>query len=276
MSLAGGRRVVRVREATDGIAETIAGVLAARAGGNLVIVEAANLAKKSSLRRLFENAKNAAAIGCYEDDAGSLAGLVRDTLGRRGLAASRDALAFLVGNLGADRLVTRGELEKLVLYAGGGDVAGGKPRVIELTDAQACIGDSAASVDAVVYAAADGDAAALDKALERAFLEGENPVRVLRAVQRHLQNLHWALGKVEAGAAPHAAMKALRPPLFYKFEDAFRAQLRNWRGDRLATALELVTEAEIDCKSTGMPAAAVCHRTLMRIAQAARAGVRGR
>ncbi|MBI3114148.1 MAG: DNA polymerase III subunit delta, partial [Rhodospirillales bacterium] len=126
------------------------------------------------------------------------------------------------------------------------------------------------------YAAADGDAATLDRALERAFLEGESPVSVLRAVQRHLQRLHWTLGKVERGEPPQTAMKSLRPPLIFKFEPAFRTQLRQWRTDRLATALELATEAEIDCKSTGLPAAAVCHRALMRIAQAARAGARDR
>ncbi len=279
MSLAGGRRAVRVREATDGIVETVK-VLLKAGGDNLVILEAANLGTKSSLRKLFETAKNAVIIGCYEDDAGSVSRLVRDTLGRHGLAASRDAMAFLVDNLGGDRLVTRAEIEKLVLYAGSdgnGADSGEARRVIELADAQACVGDTAAaSLDAVAFAAADGDSAALDRALERAFLEGENPVGVLRAVQRHLQRLHWALALVEGGEAVQAAMKSLRPPVFFKFEDAFRAQLRQWRAERVATALELLTDAEIDCKSTGMPAAAVCHRVLMRIAQAARVGTRGR
>lgn len=277
LSMTGGRRVVRVRDATDGVAQAFASLLDAGRSGNLVVAEAANLGKGSSLRKLFETAKNAAIIGCYEDGARELEGVIREILGGRGLVATADAMAFLINNLGGDRLVTRGELEKLVLYAGGDAPASGRPRPIELADAEACIGDSAAaSLDAVAYAAAGGDAAALDRALERAFLEGESPVSVLRAVQRHLQRLHWTLGKVERGEPPQTAMKSLRPPLIFKFEPAFRTQLRQWRTDRLATALELATEAEIDCKSTGLPAAAVCHRALMRIAQAARASAHGR
>jgi len=277
LSMTGGRRVVRVRDATDGLARAFESLLDTGRGDNLVVAEAANLGKGSSLRKLFERAKNAAIIGCYEDGARELEGVVRDTLASHGAVASPDAMAFLIANLGGDRMVSRGELEKLVLYVGddGAATGGGRPRVIELADAEACVGDSAAaSLDAVAYAAADGDAATLDRALERAFQEGENPVGVLRAVQRHLQKLHWTLAKVERGESPQTAIRALRPPLIFKFEPAFRSQLRQWRTDRLARALELATEAEIDCKSTGMPAAAVCHRALMRIAQAARADAR--
>ncbi len=38
---------------------------------------------------------------------------------------------------------------------------------------------------------------------------------------------------------------------------------------RLARAMELLLEAEIDCKSTGFPSETVCSRALLRITQAA-------
>lgn len=276
LSMIGGRRVVRVREATDGVSDIVGDFLKGGQSGNLVIVEAGNLGKGSSLRGLFERAENACAIGCYEDDGRALEELVRDTLGRHGLVATPDALAFLVGNLGGDRLVTRGELEKLALYVGGrSGVADGKRLSVTLEDAEACIGDSAAmSLDALVLAVGSGDAAGIDRALERALGEGVTPVRVLRAVQGHFHRLHVTRGKVESGEALEAAVQSLRPPVFFKFKSAFQAQARHWRLERLATALALLTEAEIDCKSTGLPAAAVCHRVLMRIAQAGRAGDR--
>jgi DNA polymerase-3 subunit delta len=36
--------------------------------------------------------------------------------------------------------------------------------------------------------------------------------------------------------------------------------------------LSILLEAELDCKTTGMPDVAVCARALLRIAQAGRAG----
>ncbi|MEE9251632.1 MAG: DNA polymerase III subunit delta, partial [Alphaproteobacteria bacterium] len=57
---------------------------------------------------------------------------------------------------------------------------------------------------------------------------------------------------------------------FFKTEPRFRAQLKIWPLERIGTALELLMRAELECKTTGMPAAAICARALMRIAQSAR------
>ena len=109
------------------------------------------------------------------------------------------------------------------------------------------------------------------------FSEGASPIAILRAVIRHFQRLHLAAGHLGAGKSPDQAMAALKPPVFFKARDAFRAQLRRWPIDRLARALDMLTEAELDCKSSGPPPNAVCGRALLRIAQAARrADSRGR
>lgn len=268
LPMTGERAVVFVREATDGVAETLAQVLEGDGGGNLVVVEAGNLAKSSSLRKLFEKAANAAAVGCYADDARGLAGVVAETLERHGLKADAEARAFLAANLGSDRLVSRSELEKLALYCQG-------KGTVTLEDAMAAVGDSTAmSLETLVFAVTGGDQRALDRAFERAMVEGTSPVRILRFLQNHLQRLHFARAMVAAGETPEKAMAKLRPPVFFKFASPFRAQLRQWRPEGLAQALALATEAEVDCKSTGFPDRAGCHRALMRIAQAARAGAR--
>lgn len=279
LSMTGGRRVIWVHQATDGVCSNfqdlleISGGLEIQAGQNLVIAEAGNLGPGSSLRKLFEKAKNAGAIGCYEDSAGDLENIIRETLGRFGLSPTDDATAFLIENLGGDRLVTRGELDKLALYVGGGqNDTGAATKTVEVEDAMACIGDSAAmSLDFIVYATASGNAQELDRTLERAYLEGTSPIGVLRAMAGHLQRLHLALGFVAGGQPPDRALDALKPRIIFKFKSQFQAQMRQWRLGRLAAAMELLMEAEIECKSTGLPAAQICHRALIRISQAARA-----
>ncbi len=272
LSMTGGRRVIWVHDATDGVCSIFQDLLEIGVGENLVIAEAGNLGSKSSLRKLFEKAKNAGAIGCYEDGAGDLRNIIQETLGRYGLSSSPDATAFLIENLGGNRLVTRGELEKLALYVGGGlNDASPAATIIEVEDAVACIGDSAAmSLDFVVYATASGNAQELDRTLERAYLEGTNPIGVLRAMAGHLQKLHLVLGFVAGGQSPDRALDSLKPRIFFKFKSQFQAQMRQWRLERLARAMELLMEAEIECKSTGLPAAQICHRALIRISQAAR------
>ena len=282
-SMTGGRKVIRVIEATDGIVQVFADLLEGSEIESFVVAEAGNLGARSSLRNLFQKAGNAACIGCYEDDARGLIGIINETLGRYGLTATPDALAFLSANLGGNRLVTRGELEKLALYAGAtepgprdkgtGDKGTGAKITVSLEDAIQCIGDSAAmSLDFVAYAMASGNAPTLDRALERALMEGTSPVGILRAAGRHLQRLHLTLGMVEKGMPAKRAVDALKPQVIFKFQDEFLAQVRRWTGDRLSRAMMIVTEAEIDCKTTGFPDVAGCHRALIRIAQAARTG----
>ncbi|MEX2451198.1 MAG: DNA polymerase III subunit delta [Rhodospirillales bacterium] len=268
LSFSQERRVIRVRDATDGLAKIFTDFLEDPKGESLVIAEAAELSPRSALRKAFEQAGNAAALACYTDDARQLRHVIEETLGHYKIAVSGEAMAYLLERLGSDRMVTRNELEKLALYVDDGGT-------VSLQDAQACIGDSAAvSLDAVVYAAASGDHAALDTALRRVYAEGTHPVQILRATARHLQRLQLAASLVRSGQTPDQAMKAMRPPILFTVADRFRRQVSLWPPARLADAVDIVLEAELLCKTTGTPAELLCGRTLMRIAQGARGTVR--
>jgi DNA polymerase-3 subunit delta len=270
LSLTGGRRLLRVRDAGDAVGALFDRFLAdPPPGDSFVLVEAGELPTRSSLRRSFEAASIAMAIPCYADGKREIEDLVRDVLGARRISIAGDAMAYLVDHLGTDRLMSRGEIEKLALLVGDGGRAG-------LAEAMASVGDSAAlGLDDVVFTAAEGDAAGLERALLRAFLEGETSVGLLRAQMRHFQRLHVAASLLASGASEDDAMRNLRPPIFFKQQERFKRQLRLWPASRAALALSLLTEAEINAKTTGFPAEAICRDALLRIAQrAAAAGPR--
>jgi DNA polymerase-3 subunit delta len=256
LSLAGGRRVVRVREAGDREAKLFAGFLAGSPGGALVVVEAGELARGSTLRRAFEVAPRAAAIGCYPDGERERAAVIRETLSAHRIRASGDAVRYLVDHLGDDRLVTRSELEKLALYTGDG----GR---IELDDARLSVGDRAAlDLDDAVSAAAEGDAARLERALGRIFQEGTSPVTVVRAVLRHLQRLQLFAAQTAAGTPVGEVLRNARPPVFFRHEAAIRRQLAIWSEPRLRAALDRLASAELQMKQTGFPAETLCRQAL--------------
>jgi DNA polymerase-3 subunit delta len=263
ISLMGGRRVIRVREAGDGLGPLFARFLADSVGDTLVVAEAGDLPGRSALRRVFDDSPAAAAIGCYPDSARDLALVIRDACAAHRIGISRDAADFLVGHLGGDRLLTRAELEKLTLYAGDG----GR---IELDDARAVVADSAAlSLDDALLAAAEGDAASLDRALARVFQEGESPVSVVRALLRHLQRLHLLAARIAAGASAEQAIRAARPPIFFKQQDSYRRQLARWSEARLRRALDRVADAEFRMKLTGLPAETICREAMFTTAREA-------
>lgn len=268
-SLMGGRRVVRILDAGDALSRTLEAFLDdPPAGDALVLVLGGDLGPRSSLRKLFEQADVAAALPCYADDGRALEDVIRETLAPHGMTASRDAMAFLMAHLGGDRLLTRAELDKLITLKGA-------PGEISLADAAACVGDSAAlGMDDLAMSVADGDDAQAQRVLDRLLRSGTGPIPVLRGVSRHFQRLHLAAGAVAAGRSPDQAVSALRPPPIWKHRDRIMAQVRRWDGARLGQALDLLLEAEGDCKGFGPPPEVVCSRVLLRLAQGARMGDR--
>jgi DNA polymerase-3 subunit delta len=263
----GGRRLVRVRRATDGMSGAVQGLLALADQAALVILEAGDLGPASSLRQLVERAKRAMALPCYHDEDKDLRAIVQGALAADRLTAEPAALEYLLESLGGDRGVTASELAKLALL-----VADRPDRRIGLADAAAAVGDSAAlAIEDAVRAAAVGDGATAEQALLRLLAEGVAPVRVIRAASSFLLLLLRLRRAADKGGGLDAAIAAARPPIFFRARDAAKAALQRWRAPELLAALARLQEAELACKRTGMPAPLVCRRALAQLAATASA-----
>ncbi len=266
--LTGGRRVVRVRDATDAATDPVRTILKSRATG-LVVLESPTIAARSRLRTTLEDAPDGAAIGCYPEEGRALEATIRGTLTEAGVRADPDALSWLSAQLGGDRASTRSELEKLALYVG----PNGR---VDLDSAMACVGDLAGlSLDDALFAATTGDVATADRALEVAMGEGAAPVQVLRAGLGHIQKLHRArLAMEEQGLTAVDAAKTVRPPIFFRRSAAFTRSLTLWPLPALAAALAGLAEAERGCKRTGWPDEALCRNTVLALARRAAVAAR--
>jgi DNA polymerase III subunit delta len=272
LSLTGGRRVIRMRDATDAATDPVQLILKGNAAA-FVVLEAPGIAARSKLRTALEASPHGAAIGCYPEEGRALQATIQDTLRAGGVQADPDAVAWLAEHLGADRASTRNELEKLALYVGPG-------HRVDLDAAMACVGDLAGlSLDDAVVAATTGDVATTDRALETALAEGASPVQVIRVALGHLQRLHRArLVMEEQGLSAADAMKTLRPPVFWQRVGPFGRALAIWPIASLNTGMATLADAERSCKRTGAPDQTLCRNAVMTLARrsaaAASRGVR--
>lgn len=273
LSMMGGERVIFLRGQDASITKSakllIDGLDNETIKSNaLVLIEADALKKTSGLRKVFEASKHAAAIAVYDDKPADLQELITQALAAENLTIADNALMTFIQAVGGDRGLMRSELEKLILYMGPPD---NRPDDrITLTHIQDCIVDS---VDDTTFEiaghVAEGRADALAEALHRAAGAGTNVVTILVFLQRHFGRLYAAQSLIDGGMAASAAMKKLKPPVFYAEEANFQRQLKNWRTAKLEAAIAMLLDTDFAAKTTGLPQQEIVERTALRLCRMA-------
>src|SRR5262249_32125802 len=148
----GGCKIVRAAAGRRITAGTLKGIVEMGRLEGFLIVEAGSLRKGDALLTLFEGAAGAAAIACYPDETRHLDSVVGAVLAAAKMDIAPEARRLLIARLGADRALSRAEVEKLALYARG-------KAWIEEADVEAAVGDAAeTALDRVAFAAAFGRA----------------------------------------------------------------------------------------------------------------------
>lgn len=260
LPMTGGRRVVRMRDASELVTDIVVKLLDDISEG-LLILEAPGLASKGKLKAAVEKAARGVTITCYPLEGAALEREIRGVLAEMKVSVDTEAATWLTEHLGADQAVTRGEIEKLGLYVG----VGGK---VDLEVAQLCVGDLAGlSLDDALFSATAGDVGGTDRALELALAEGANPVAILRTALSHMQKLQRAREAMATGQSAGDAAKGVRPPLFFRRQPAFTQALSLWSVAAIEQACQRLWEADRACKRTGAPGETICRSAVLGLAQ---------
>ncbi|TPE52060.1 DNA polymerase III subunit delta [Amaricoccus solimangrovi] len=254
-----GPRLVLVEEAGDGLAPLFAAALDDwRPGDARLLVTAGQLNASSALRKLFEKAPKAVAIGLYADPPGRAE--IGADLAKQGVASvAPEALADLEA-LG--RGLEPGEFAQfliaLALYKQG-DPA---PLSPEEVAALAPRGQDA-DLDTLMHHVAEGRATEVAREIRR--LAGQTGATGLTiAAARHFRALHAAAIAPEGA---EAALSRARPPVFGPRRARMARQATALGPDRLERALGWIVDTELDLRSSRpVPAAALVERLFIRIA----------
>jgi DNA polymerase-3 subunit delta len=263
LGLFGSKRALWVKAGSRNLAAAVEAVLDGTPGDTVVVIEGGDLSKSAPLRTLCERSQKALALPCYADSDRDLAGLVDDTFRQAGLALSREARAQILGNLGGDRLATRGELAKLVLYAHG-------KNEVTVEDVDAVLSDvSSLATDAVIDAAFAGDAAGLEAVTRRLAAEGVHASVILGAALRHALALLPLRIEVENGRPAGVAIEAWRG-LHFRRKPLVERQLARWPASALKEAVQRLHTALFDTRIMADLAEAITAKTLLDLARMAR------
>lgn len=233
-----------------------------------LVIEGGNLKPSDATRKLFEATAWAAALPCYADTEQDLASLASGMMKDAGVRMSPDARSVLLERLGADRALSRGEIEKLILYAQGRDE-------ITADDVIAVVGDASdLMMDQIVIAAASGNGAGALRDFDRAYAAGESPQTLLLAMQRYFLRLHRLRSALEAGKSMDDALRGLRPPVHFKQKGVIATQCQAWPLQRLTAAVARIASIIKTSRLSSDIEAPLAERLLIDLATAARQGRR--
>jgi DNA polymerase-3 subunit delta len=261
--LFGGRRIVHIRAGGRNFAPALEAILNDPPQA-LVLIEAGELRPTAPLRSLCEKSPAAAVIPCYADGERELTRLVERALKDAGLTIEPEAREELMGLLGADRLASRAELDKLALYAQGEGRVG-------LEDVRAIIADASALVlDDAVDAAAAGEREAALAALRKARAAGVSATAVLSTAIRHVVNLHRLRLSVDRGARPADIIENAKPKIFFRRKPAFERALARLDAATFAGTIVSLSLANLEARRNFALADAIAERALLNLARGAR------
>lgn len=264
MSLMGGRRLIVVRGADDGLTPVLKACLSHLQEDNYLIVCADELASKSSLRTLFENSKQVAALPCYKDEGMQISSIIQETFRKHNISANREIISYLSSQMGGDRQIILNELEKIIIYVGDG-------AALQMDELQALVeGSNERSMDDLCQATASGRIEVLARVYDRLCADGTSEVAILRSLHRYFSRLREVHTMISEGKPVDTAMKSLRPAVFFKQESIFKQHLQRWSPQKLDNVVHRLMEAERDAKLGGEIAATVCGQHLLAIAAAVR------
>lgn len=263
ISMFGGQRLIWIKNAAGQkkLAEAIKLLAHEPPHETFILVEAGDLKKGAALRSAVENASAGMALPCYTDDARGIDGVIDDVLGEWKLQITMDARHLLRASLGGDRLATRGELEKLCLYARG------KPH-IDIDDVREAVGDVAAlSTDEVIDAVLLADLPRFEASFDRVVKSGTAPFLLLNTAARQFQQIQTLrhIADTERKSAS-AVVAAARPPVFFSRKKLVENSVNRWNADSLARVLERLQRAVLESRRNAALAVPIIRQCLLAIA----------
>lgn len=263
--LFGGRRAIWVKAGGRSFAPALEALLDAPPADCRIVIEGGDWKKSHALVALVEKSRAGAAIACYGDERAAIGQVIADEAAAHGLTLTSEARAALMDLLGGDRLASRGEMQKLCLYAAGA----GR---IELRDVEAVVGDATnLMTDEIVDAAFGGRPDRLDAALAKAWTENVNPSVLAGTALRHGILLHRLRGEVDKGqAAAAAAVEKAGREIHFKRKAGISAQLVAVTSEHLAKIMEDLSHAVLEARRSAALGPALVSRALMRISLSVR------
>ncbi|MDE2436570.1 MAG: DNA polymerase III subunit delta [Sphingomonadales bacterium] len=268
-SLFGDARHIWVRASGDEVHDAVENLLGGEAEACPVLIIASSATDKSRTAKLLAGRPDALVAMFYPPDLRAMTGTVRDMADAAGVRLSGDMAERIARAAALDSRLALSEVTKLALYLDAGPEA---PRTAD----HAALDAIGARTDddgfmSLVNAVLSGETGKLPGELHRMHELGLNPVGLLLAFERRATQLVQLAGKLGPRGNPVDLVEseAAARRVFWKDKRDLIAQLKAWRGRKLARLVDRLVDLHRQLLTNSQNAELLLAQGLADIARAA-------
>jgi DNA polymerase-3 subunit delta len=226
-----------------------------------VAIIANNLTKNSKLRKFFETSDKYLACANYEDDFKSNSQQIQNLEKSINKNLHRDIKHYLNQNLSSDRMISKNEIDKIILLYSEND------QIPELEHIKLIFNDNAdLGLNKISQLTFSGQPNRVSINLNKIFDEGVNPVAIIRVMLNYVQRIQATQIALKKNNDFDSAIKSLKPPVFWKDKDNFKLHCKKWPIKETVLNFNLLVDTELNCKSDYNLTNILCERALLNIA----------
>lgn len=264
LSFLGERKLLLVRDADPYAAEALSLFLQQIKTDAFCLIIAGNLSKSSSLRCLAEKETNILAVACYPDNEREIRHRVFLFFQENNIHVSPDDISLITAKLSDNRLQIKSELHKLLLYLG-------SRKTLKTEDIYSVLSDTLdANTDELCMAIADGSFEKSDTISRLLLQSGETPVSLIRNLMSYFNNILLGIDLIQKKHSKESILNQILKPHQFRLKDNLSHQLSIWTKESVLRVLQLLSETEIQTKTTAYNPELMLSRTILMIASAAK------
>ena len=187
-----------------------------------VIIKYFELEKRNALRNLFEKKKDLVTIPCYQDTLSEKNFILQTVLRKESISLTHKQKEFITHIDYKDRNIFKQDLNKIILYHKNNN----EISTISLGN----ILNLKTSYDLNKFAILllSNKSFDIDVEFENISGQGNNPITILNRVSNHVQRLLTTKYGYKKNINIKILIKKLKPPVFFKDEEEFINQVKQW------------------------------------------------
>ena len=233
------KKLIIVNRVTDKIKETLEDLIEKNPKDIKIILNAKNLEKKSTLRKIFEKSKSTICVPFYEDNNQTLNSIVSLFFRNKKIPISQQLINILVERSRGDRKNLNNELGKIENYSLNRKNLN-LEEIIKLTN----LADNFSASELIDHSLAKNTRKTVTILSENNYSDEDNII-IIRTLLAKLKRLVKIYELVDEKKNIEQAISACKPPIFWKDKPLVTQQIRSWKKDSLKDLIYKTNEIEL-------------------------------